>query len=309
MVNQQTFAREIRATGVGLHTGRKVNLTLRPAPVDTGIIFCRTDIQPGGVRVPARLEYVCDTILSTNLSKDGARVGTVEHLLSALSGLGIDNAYVDVDAPELPIMDGSSGPFVFLIQSAGIKQQNAPKKFIRIKRRLKVKDGDKEAIFEPYDGFRVEFTIDFGEHPVLQKTAKYGVIDFAQSSYIKEISRARTFGFVSDYEKLRENNLALGGSLDNAILVDKYRIMNNDGLRYDDEFVKHKILDAIGDLYLLGSTLIGNFKGHKSGHTLNNQLLCKLLKTPQAWEYVVFTDQKQAPVSFDLPLEAAVATS
>lgn len=307
MMNQHTLAHEIRATGVGLHTGRKVNLTLRPAPINTGIVFCRTDLKPN-VQVPARVEHVCDTVLSTNLAVGAARIGTVEHLLSALSGLGIDNAYIDLDAPELPIMDGSSGPFVFLIQSAGIvAQQEAPKRFIRIKRRVKVKDGDKEAIFEPYDGFRVEFTIDFGEHPVFQKTAQRAFMDFAHSSYVKEISRARTFGFVSDYEKLRENNLALGGSLDNAILVDKYRIMNEDGLRYDDEFVKHKILDAIGDLYLLGSTLVGCFKGYKSGHTLNNQLLCKLLKTQNAWEYVVFNDEKDAPIRFDFPLEVATA--
>lgn len=306
-MNQQTFAHEIRATGVGLHTGRKVNLTLLPAPVDTGIVFRRVDLNPV-VNIPARAEFVIDTVLSTNLGKDGARVGTVEHLLSALSGLGIDNAYIDIDSPELPIMDGSSGPFVFLIQSAGIVKQKAPKKFIRIKRRVKVKHEDKEAVFEPYNGFRVEFTIDFGEHPVLQKTAQKAAVDFKKASYVKEISRARTFGFVSDYEKLRENNLALGGSLDNAILVDKYRIMNEDGLRYTDEFVKHKILDAIGDLYLLGSTLLGCFKGYKSGHTLNNQLLCKLLKTQDAWEYVVFTDENEAPVSFDLPLDVALAT-
>lgn len=305
MIKQRTLKNLIRATGVGLHTGKKVNLGLRPAPVDTGIVFCRTDLNPI-VQVPARVEYVKDTVLSTNLEKDGARVATVEHIMSAFAGLGIDNAYVDIDSAELPIMDGSSAPFVFLIQSAGVQEQNAPKKFIRIKRRVRVSDENDEkfAEFYPYNGYKIDFNIDYGKHPVMARSASRNVMDFSSTSYVKEVSRARTFGFLEDYEKLRELNLALGGSLDNAILVDKYRILNDDGLRYEDEFVKHKILDAIGDLYLLGSGLIGAFQGHKSGHALNNKLLCKLLRNKSAWEYVVFEDTEKLPFSYFSPIES-----
>lgn len=305
---QQTLKNVIRATGVGLHTGKKVYLTLRPAPVNTGIVFCRIDLSPV-VTIPARAEFVGDTTLATTLIKDGARIATVEHLLSALAGMGIDNAFVDVTAPELPIMDGSAGPFVFLIQSAGIEAQNAPKRFIRIKERILVEEGDagdgeggrgssyKSACFEPFNGFKVDFTIDFA-HPVFKKRAQNVVLDFATTSFVKEVSRARTFGFMSDYERLREMNLALGGSLDNAVVVDEYRVLNEDGLRYDDEFVRHKILDAVGDLYLLGHSLIGAFKGYRSGHGLNNQLLRTLLAKRSAWEYVTFEDKEKLPEAY-----------
>lgn len=287
MIKQRTL-KVIRATGVGLHTGKKVYLTLRPAPPNTGVVFCRVDRDPV-VEIPALAQYVGDTTLATTLVKDGVRIATVEHLLSAMAGMGIDNAYVDVTEDELPIMDGSAGPFVFLIQSAGIVEQNAPKRFIRIKKKVSVEQGEganyKSASFEPYAGFRIDFTIDF-DHPVFKSKAQHVVLDFANKSFVKEVSRARTFGFMSDYERLRAMNLALGGSLDNAVVLDEYRILNEDGLRYDDEFVRHKILDAVGDLYLLGSSLIGEFKGYRSGHALNNLLLRKLLADQDAWEYV-----------------------
>lgn len=296
MIKQRTLKNVIRATGVGMHSGETVFLTLRPAPVDTGIVFRRTDLDEP-VDIPAVAQNVGDTTMSTSLELGDVRIATVEHLLSAMAGLGIDNAYVDLTSSELPIMDGSSGPFVFLIQSAGIEEQNKAKRFIRIKDEVKFEEGDKWAYFEPYDGFRVSFTIDFN-HPVLQRCENHATYDFSTTSYVKEVSRARTFGFMSDYEKLRERNLALGGSLDNAIVVDDYRILNEDGLRYKDEFVKHKILDAIGDLYLLGSSLIGHFAGFKSGHYLNNKLLKKLLANEHAWEYVTFEDAKTAPILF-----------
>ncbi|MDR5868353.1 UDP-3-O-acyl-N-acetylglucosamine deacetylase [Halomonas koreensis] len=303
MIRQRTLKNVIRATGVGLHSGKKVYLTLRPAPVDTGIVFVRTDLEPE-VQIPARAESVTDTTLCTALSKDGVKVATVEHLMSALAGLGIDNAYVDVSAPEVPIMDGSAGPFVFLIQSAGIAEQNAPKKFIRIKRELVVRDGDKEAIFLPHQGFKVSFAIDF-DHPVFEDQKQSAAVDFSTTSFVKEVSRARTFGFMRDLEHLRSNNLALGGSLDNAIVVDDYRIVNEGGLRYDDEFVKHKVLDAIGDLYQLGYSLIGEFRGVKSGHALNNQLCRALLENPEAWEIVTFEeDSAKAPISYAAPAMA-----
>ncbi len=301
MVYQRTLKHEVGAKGVGLHTGEPVGLTLRPAPVNTGIVFRRVDLDPI-VEVPALVDYVSDTILSTNLYKDGARIATVEHLLSSFAGLGVDNVFVDLTTSELPIMDGSSAPFVFLIQSALIQEQSALKRFIRVKRKVTVKDGDKTATLTPYDGFKIDFTIDFGDHPVLSRSAKQMVMDFSTNSYVKEISRARTFGFLSEYEQLREQNLALGGSLANAILVDKYRIMNEDGLRYEDEFVKHKVLDAMGDLYLLGSSLLGQFTGYKSGHTLNNKLLFKLLEMKSAWEYVVFDDSAKSPIRFADPV-------
>jgi UDP-3-O-[3-hydroxymyristoyl] N-acetylglucosamine deacetylase len=299
MIRQRTLKNVIRATGVGLHTGTKVYLTLRPAAADTGIVFRRVDLDPP-VDIPACPARVGDTRLSTTLEADGARVSTVEHLLSAFAGLGIDNAYVDVSAAEVPIMDGSAGPFVFLLQSAGIEEQNRPKRFIRIKRTVAVEDGDKFARFEPFDGFRVGFSIDF-EHPAFTSRAQSAVVDFSSTSFVKEVSRARTFGFLRDIEALRAQNLALGGSLDNAVVVDDFRVLNDDGLRYEDEFVKHKILDAIGDLYLLGHPLIGAFVGHKSGHALNNRLLRALLAQADAWEEVTFDDPAKVPIRFGQP--------
>lgn len=303
MIRQRTLKNMIRATGVGLHTGEKVYLTLRPAAPNTGIKFSRIDL-PEPVTIEARPQNVGDTTLSTTLVKGGVRISTVEHLLSAFAGLGIDNAYVDVSAPEVPIMDGSAGPFVFLIQSAGVQEQDAPKKFIRIKRRLMVQDGEKYARFEPYDGFKVTFSIDF-DHPVFDTDSQTASIDFSSTSFVKEVARARTFGFMRDIEALRKRRLALGGSMDNAIVVDNYRVLNEDGLRYADEFVKHKILDAIGDLYLLGHSLIGAFVGYKSGHGLNNRLLMELLKRTEAWEMVTFRDEDTVPISYMRPAHVA----
>jgi UDP-3-O-[3-hydroxymyristoyl] N-acetylglucosamine deacetylase len=303
MIRQRTLKNSIRATGVGLHTGKKVYLTLRPAAVNTGIVFRRVDLDEP-VEIKASPENVGDTQLSTCLVQGDVRVSTVEHLLSAMAGLGIDNAYVDVSAPEVPIMDGSAGPFVFLIRSAGIEEQAAPKKFIRIKRPVLIEDGDKWARFDPFDGFKVGFTIHF-DHPAFNGLDQQAVVDFSSTSFVKEVSRARTFGFMRDFEWMRERQLALGGSLDNAIVVDDYRILNEDGLRYRDEFVKHKILDAIGDLYLLGHSLIGAFTGYKSGHALNNQLLRALMADAQAWEAVTYEDESVAPIAFDQPVTAA----
>lgn len=300
MIKQRTLKNVIKATGITLHGGERAELTLRPAPANTGIIFQRTDLDPVVV-IPALAENVGDTTLASSLVKNGVRVSTVEHLLSAFAGLGIDNAYVDVTASEIPIMDGSAGPFVFLVQSAGIQEQNAAKRFIRIKRKVKVEDGDKWACFEPFEGFKVTFTIEFA-HPVFKAHSKTATLDFSSTSYVKEVSRARTFGFMSDFERLRTMNLARGASLDNAVAIDDFRVLNEDGLRYEDEFVKHKILDAIGDLYLLGSSLIGAFKGHKSGHALNNTLLRKLLAREDAWEYVTFNDIATAPISYVRPI-------
>jgi UDP-3-O-[3-hydroxymyristoyl] N-acetylglucosamine deacetylase len=303
MIRQRTLKNVIRATGIGLHTGEKVYLTLRPAAVDTGIVFRRIDLDPP-VEIPARAENVGDTTLSTSLVCGDARVATVEHLLSALAGLGIDNAFVDVSAPEVPIMDGSAGPFVFLVQSAGVEDQNAPKRFIRIRKPVQVEDGDKWARFEPFEGFKVSFAIEF-DHPVFKNRCQEAVVDFSTTSFVKEVSRARTFGFMRDIELLREKRLALGGSLDNAVVVDDYRVLNEDGLRYDDEFVKHKVLDAIGDLYLLGRSLIGAFSGYKSGHALNNRLLRALMADESAWELVTFEDAAQAPILFMQPMPAS----
>jgi UDP-3-O-[3-hydroxymyristoyl] N-acetylglucosamine deacetylase len=302
MIYQRTLKNMIRATGVGIHTGEKVYLTLRPAPPNSGIVFCRTDLNKPGY-IPAIAQNVGDTTLSTSLVRDKVRVSTIEHLMSAFAGLGIDNAYVDVNAAEVPIMDGSAGPFVFLIQSAGIEEQRAAKKFIRIKRRIEVKNGDKRIIIKPFEGFKVSFTIDFN-HPVFHGNVQSGEIDFSNASYVKEISRARTFGFLSEFEYLQANNLALGGSLDNAVVIDNYRVMNEDGLRYKNEFVKHKILDAIGDLFLLGHNLIGSFQGYKSGHALNNILLQALLAEKEAWEIITFKDLKQVPVGIIPAIEA-----
>lgn len=303
MIRQRTLKNEIRATGVGLHTGQKIYLTLRPGPVDSGIVFRRVDLNPV-VEIKARAENVGDTTLSTTLVNGDVRVSTVEHLLSAMAGLGIDNAIIDVSADEVPIMDGSAGPFVFLIQSAGIQEQPAAKKFIRIKRPVTVQDGDKKATFLPFDGFKVSFTIDF-DHPVFKGRKLDAVVDFSSTSFVKEISRARTFGFMHEIEYLRSKGLAKGGSVDNAIVVDKYRILNEDGLRYEDEFVKHKILDAIGDLYLLGNTLIGEYQAYKSGHGLNNQVLLELIRQPDAWEVVTFEDTEESPIAYHKPLAVA----
>ena len=303
MIRQRTLKNVIRATGVGLHTGEKIYLTLRPAPVDTGIVFCRVDLETV-TQIPARPENVGDTRLSTTLVSNDVRISTVEHLLSAMAGLGIDNAYIDLSAPEVPIMDGSAGPFVFLIQSAGIEEQNAAKRFIRIKKPVQVEDGDKVACFEPFDGFKVGFTIEF-DHPVFKSNTQHSEIDFSTTSFVKEVSRARTFGFMHEIEQLRERQLALGGSLDNAVVLDDYRVLNEDGLRYRDEFVKHKILDAIGDLYLLGHSLIGAFSGYKSGHALNNKLLRALMADESAWEEVTFKDANESPISFLQPVPAS----
>ncbi len=300
MIMQRSLRKGIRATGVTLHGGQRAQIDLLPAPINTGIVFRRVDLNPT-VNIPALAECVSDTTLSTTLAKGKVKVATVEHLLSAFAGLGIDNAYVDVTAPEIPIMDGSAGPFVFLIQSAGIEEQNAPKRFIRIKRKMKISDGDKWACFEPFNGFKVTFTIDF-DHPLFKSRNKTATLDFSSLSYIKEVSRARTFGFMADFEKLQTLNLARGASLDNAIAIDDFRVLNEDGLRYENEFVRHKILDAVGDLYLLGSSLIGSFTGYKSGHALNNKLLRQLLTNKDAWEYVTFEDSKKVPISYVRPL-------
>ncbi len=292
MIKQRTLKNVIRATGVGVHTGDKIYLTLKPAPVNTGILFRRVDLNPVA-EILAHPMNVGDTTLSTSLVKDNASISTVEHLMSAFAGLGIDNAIVEVTAPEVPIMDGSSGPFVFLIQSAGICEQNAPKRFMRIKKKVTVQQGDKSATIMPFDGFRVAFDIDF-DHPVFRSSVQSIQLDFSETSYVKEVCRARTFGFLSDAEKMRKMNLALGASMDNTVIIDEFRVLNEDGLRYEDEFVKHKILDAIGDLFLLGKNLIGAFHGVKSGHSLNNQLLRSLLQQQDAWEVVTFEHSEKS---------------
>jgi len=296
MIKQRTLQNVIRATGVGLHSGEKIYLTVRPAPVDTGIVFRRTDLDPA-VDIPATAENVGETTLSSTLVNGAAKVSTVEHLMSALAGLGIDNAYIELTAAEVPIMDGSAGPFVFLLQSAGIVEQEEAKRFIRIKAPIRVQDGDKTAEFLPFHGFKITFSIEF-DHPVFADQVQKATVDFSSTSFVKEVARARTFGFMRDIEYLRSQNLALGGSVDNAIVVDENRILNEGGLRYEDEFVKHKILDAIGDLYLVGHSLIGEFIAHKSGHALNNQLVRKLLAQPEAWEYVTIKDDANAPISY-----------
>lgn len=303
MIRQRTLKNVIRATGVGLHTGEKVYLTLRPAPASNGIRFRRVDLDPI-VEIKASPENVGSTTLSTSLSAGDVQVSTVEHLLSAMAGLGIDNAFVDLSAEEVPIMDGSAGPFVFLIQSAGVEEQNAAKQFIRIKRPIRVEEDDKWAQVEPFDGFKVSFAIEFN-HPVFSECRNEASVDFSTISFVKEVSRARTFGFRCDLEALHANNRALGASVDNAIVVDDYRVLNDDGLRYDDEFVKHKVLDAIGDLYLLGHSLIGAFSGYKSGHALNNKLLRVLLADESAWEMVTFDEGVDAPIIFMQPVSAS----
>ncbi|AEF54505.1 UDP-3-O-acyl-N-acetylglucosamine deacetylase [Marinomonas posidonica] len=300
MVRQHTLKNIIRATGVGLHSGEKVYLTLKPAPVNTGIVFVRTDLDPV-VEIHGDARLVGSTNFATALSQNGVEVSTVEHLLSAMAGLGVDNAYVEVSASEIPLMDGSASPFVFLLQSAGLEAQNAPKKFIRVKKPIRIEDGDKYASLEPHTGFRLSFKIDF-EHPAIGEDVQTTTLDFSTTTFVKEISRARTFGFMKDIEYFKTNNLARGANMENAIVLDDYRVLNEEGLRYRDELVRHKILDAIGDLYLLGHSLIGEYKAYKSGHGLNNKLLLALLEQPEAWEYVVFEDEAQEnPVSYVEP--------
>ncbi len=302
MLRQRTLKNVIRATGVGLHSGEKVYLTLRPAPVDAGIVFRRVDLEPV-LEIPANAELVTETMLCTGLSQGGGKVMTVEHLMSALAGLGIDNAYVELSAPEVPIMDGSAGPFVFLLQSAGIAEQAAPKRFIRIRQPVEVRDGDKIARFEPHEGFRIGFTVEF-DHPAIPQSQSRVEVDFSTESYVQQVSRARTFGFMRDLEFMRERNLGLGGSMDNAIVLDEFRVLNEDGLRYADEFVRHKILDAVGDLYLAGRPIIGAFEGFKSGHALNNKLVRALLAERSAWDEVTFDDPAEAPVFYATPASA-----
>jgi UDP-3-O-[3-hydroxymyristoyl] N-acetylglucosamine deacetylase len=303
MIKQRTLKNAVRATGVGLHTGDQIHLTLLPAPVDTGIVFRRVDLQPP-VDIKADAINVGETTLSTCLVNGDTRVSTVEHLMSAMAGLGIDNAIVELNAPEIPIMDGSAGPFVFLIQSAGVQEQNAPKKFVRIKREVTLRDGDKFASFLPFDGFKVSFSIEF-DHPVFKDRRPQTELEFSSSTFVKDISRARTFGFMHEIEYLRSKGLARGGSMDNAIVVDQYKILNEDGLRFEDEFVKHKVLDAIGDLYMLGFSLLCEYKAHKSGHSLNNRALRLLLEQPDAWEIVTFEDNQDMPITYMRAIEAA----
>jgi len=303
MVKQRTLKKPVTATGVGLHTGERVNLGLRPAPANSGIIFRRTDLDPT-VEIRAEAHAVHDTRLSTCMEANGVRIATVEHLMSAFAGLGIDNAYVDLDSAEVPIMDGSAGTFIFLLQSAGIVEQSAAKKFIRIKKPVEVKEGDKWVRFDPFNGYKLNFTINFA-HPVFTATKQNVTVDLGEHSYVREVSRARTFGFMQDVEYMRSQGLALGGNLDNAIVMDEYRVINPDGLRYEDEFVKHKVLDAIGDLYLLGHPLIGAFSGYKSGHALNNALARAMLADNEAWEFATFGKTEEAPAFLRLQLQAA----
>jgi UDP-3-O-[3-hydroxymyristoyl] N-acetylglucosamine deacetylase len=302
VIKQRTLKNTIRATGVGLHTGEKVYLTLKPAPVNAGIVFRRVDLDPP-VEIQALAGNVGETTLSTTLVKGNVRVSTIEHLLSAMAGLGIDNAYIDVTAGEVPIMDGSAGPFVFLLQSAGIEEQDALKQFIRVKKKVEVREGDKVASFEPFNGFKVSFGIEF-DHPVFRNKVLQAEVDFSSTTFVKEVSRARTFGFMHEIEYLRSKGLVQGGSMDNAIVVDGQRILNENGLRSEDEFVKHKVLDAIGDLYLLGRSLIGEFKAYKSGHALNNRLLRELIARKDAWETVTFEDSSKAPILYASPVLA-----
>ena len=294
MLRQRTLKTLVSASGVGLHTGQKVRITLRPAPADTGVVFRRVDLVPP-VDLPARADVVGETRLSSCLVRDGVKVYTVEHLMSALGGLGVDNVYVDLDASELPIMDGSASPFVLLIQQAGIVEQAAPKRFLRVLRTVEVKDGDKWARIEPFAGYKLSFSIEF-RHPVIERSTQAVEVNFAETSYLKEIARARTFGFMHEVEDLRDSGLALGGGLDNAVVLDEYRVLNADGLRFADEFIRHKLLDAIGDLYLLGKPLLGAFSAHKSGHALNNRLVRALLAEAGALETVTFERAEDTPL-------------
>lgn len=303
MIKQRTIKRSVQETGIGLHKGEKVTMTLRPAPANTGIVFRRVDLSPH-VDIPSRANAVGDTMLCTCLkNEDGATIHTVEHVASALAGLGIDNIIVEVNSNELPIMDGSASPFVFLLQSAGIEELNAAKRFIRITKPVRVEDGDKWAELKPYDGFRVDFAIDF-DHPVISQTRQHLVMDFDSASYVDEVSRARTFGFMRDLEYMNANNLALGGSMENAVALDEYRVLNPEGLRYHDEFLKHKILDAVGDLYLGGHSIIGELCAYKTGHGLNNKLLNAVLAQADAWEYIEFADTETSPIRYAEPVLA-----
>ncbi|MDX3772539.1 UDP-3-O-acyl-N-acetylglucosamine deacetylase [Chromatiaceae bacterium AAb-1] len=300
MIKQRTIDKTVSSTGVGLHKGEKVTLTLRPAPDNTGIMFRRVDLEPV-VDFKVTPELVGDTVMCTCLiNKDGVRLSTTEHLMAAVAGLGIDNLIIEVDAAEIPIMDGSANPFVYLLLEAGIAEQRQPKKFIRIKRPVRVEDGDKWAEFKPYHGFRIDFAIHFN-HPVISETTQQMQLDFSAAGFIKDISRARTFGFLHDIEYLRSKNLALGGSFDNAVVLDEFRVLNQDGLRYEDEFIKHKILDAIGDLYMAGYSILGEFSSYKTGHALNNQLLCAVLANQENWEFVTFEDKADLPISYLTP--------
>jgi UDP-3-O-[3-hydroxymyristoyl] N-acetylglucosamine deacetylase len=300
MLKQRTIKQLVKTVGVGLHSGTKVELTLRPAAVDTGIVFRRVDLNPP-VDLPARALDVGDTRMASTLDKNGAKVSTIEHLMSACAGLGIDNLYVDVSAEEIPIMDGSASSFVFLLQQAGLQEQNAAKKFIRVKKTVEVRDGkgdqEKWARLEPFNGYKLSFFIEF-KHPAVDSTGQTAEVDFSVESYVKEVSRARTFGFMQDVETLRGMGLARGGSLENAIVMDEYRVLNADGLRYENEFVRHKILDAIGDLYLIGHPLLASYTAHKSGHGLNNQLLRAMLAQPDSYEIVSFDSIESAPRTY-----------
>ncbi len=301
MLRQRTLRQSIDSTGVGLHSGRKVHMTLRPAPEDTGVVFRRTDLSPAR-EIAARAELVEETSLSTSVGTKEFHVTTVEHLISAFCGLGIDNVYVDLNAHEVPIVDGSAGPFIYLLQSAGIQEQSLPKKFIRIVEPISVKDGDKIATLAPYEGFKVSFYIDF-DHPVFNEQPRSAELDFSTSNFVRDVSRARTFGFVHEFEYMRSRGLARGGSVDNAIVIDDYKILNRGGLRYEDEFVKHKLLDAIGDLYLIGYQLLAEYQGKKSGHALNNRLVREVLANEHCWEWASFEEDHQAPINWEMPAE------
>lgn len=304
MIKQRTLKKDFSAVGIGLHSGRKVHLTLRPAPINTGLVFTRTDLNPP-ISIKAEPNRVNDTRMATTLDKDGARIATIEHLMSALSGLGIDNCYIDVDAPEIPIMDGSGSTFVFLIKAAGIQEQDAPRKFVKVKKAVEIHLGDKWAALEPYEGFKLSFAIDFG-HPAIDETAQFVEVDFGKNTYVSDVARARTFGFVNDLEMLWSMGLAQGGTLDNAIVMDDYHVLNPDGLRSEDEFAKHKLLDAMGDLYVLGYPLVTHYRAFKSGHDLNNKLLRELLKDQDSWEFVEYSDEKQAPQAFTIGIKDQV---
>lgn len=296
MIRQRTIKKAFETVGIGLHSGRKVKLALRTAPVDTGIVFRRIDLNPP-VAIKAEPERVNDTRMATTLDKGQAKIATIEHLMSALSGLGIDNCYVEVDGAEVPIMDGSGASFVFLIKAAGVEEQDAPRKFVRVKKSIEIHAGDKWASLEPFNGYKLSFAIDFG-HPAIDATAQFVEVDFDNHTYINDVAKARTFGFVNDLEMLRSYGLAQGGTLDNAVVMDDYHVLNPDGLRSNDEFAKHKLLDAMGDLYVLGHPLVAHYKAFKSGHDLNNKLLRKLLSEPDSWEFVTFEDSSKAPSAF-----------
>lgn len=305
MIKQRTIKEEISTVGIGLHSGRKVRLTLKPAPADAGLVFVRTDLKTP-VAIKAEPSRVNDTRMATTLDKDGARISTIEHLMSALSGLAIDNCYIEVDAPEIPIMDGSGSTFVFLLRSAGIQEQDAPRHFYKVKKRVEIHVNNKWAVLEPYDGYKLSFAIDFG-HPAIDETAQFVEVDFGKQTYVNDVSRARTFGFVNDLETLWSMGLAQGGTMDNAIVLDDYHVLNAGGLRSDDEFAKHKLLDAMGDLYVLGHPLVAHYEAFKSGHDLNNKLLRELIKDPSNYEIIEYQDEKLAPKAFTDAVSASVA--